>query len=79
MVATKAVTLQSQEWRTVDEQGNETFGEVLYVNGNPVNKEKYGEDATMELTMGILEALELEYEILADLEPTEMVSAQVQA
>lgn len=69
------VTLQSQEWRTEDEQGNEEFGETLFINGNPVDKEKYG-DMVIEMAKSIVKALGFQVEVLPDMEPMEM-AAQV--
>lgn len=68
----KVVRLQSQEFRAVDEDGNEQFGEVLYVNGKPVNKEGTEETTVVGVTMEVLEALGIQVVIMPDLEPLEV-------
>ena len=64
------VKLQSQEWRTVNEEGEEVFGEMLYVNGTPVDKEPYG-SVMVEIAQKIVKAMGYFPEVCEDLEPME--------
>ena len=66
------VTVQSQEWRTEDKEGNEVFGETLFINGNPVNKEGREETTVVSVALDVLNALGAEVEMLPDLEPLEV-------
>lgn len=66
------VQLQSQEWRTVNEKGEEVFGETLYVNGSPIDKEPYGPEL-VEVARKVIKTLGFQTEVLEDLEPLDQV------
>lgn len=70
------VLLQSQEWRTVQD-GVETFGETLFIDGIPIDKEEYGE-ATVVIASRVIKAMGKGYEILTDLDSYDMGEELIQ-